>query len=54
MSAPKLDLHAIDRPIIKSAIEAMNGKNKRRWYQLFSDKPELTDDGNLHDFTEWC
>jgi hypothetical protein len=53
MSAPKLDLHAIDRPIIKSAIEAMNGRNKKQWYELFSDKPELTDDGNPHDFIEW-
>jgi hypothetical protein len=36
MSAPPLDLHAIDNPIIKSAIEAMNGRNKNQWYELFS------------------
>jgi hypothetical protein len=54
MSAPKLDLHAIDHHIVKSAIEAMNGRNKKQWYELFSDKPELTDDGNPYDFTEWC
>jgi hypothetical protein len=53
MSAPKLDLHAIDQPIVKSAIEAMNGRNKKQWYELFSDKPELIDDGNPRDFTEW-
>ena len=40
MSAPKLDLHAIDYHIVKSAIEAMNGRNKKQWYKLFSAKPE--------------
>jgi hypothetical protein len=53
MSAPKLDLHSIDHHIVKSAIEAINGRNKKQFIPLFSDKAELTDDGNLHDFTEW-
>jgi hypothetical protein len=48
-----LDLHAIDHPIVRSAIEALNNRNKKQWYQLFSDKPELTDDGNPQDFKEW-
>ena len=52
MSAPRLDLHAVDNPIVKSAIEAMNSKNKKQWYQLFFDNPALTDDGNLHDFID--
>jgi hypothetical protein len=30
MSAPYFDLNAIDHPIVKSAIEAMNGKNKKQ------------------------
>jgi hypothetical protein len=54
MSAPSFDLNAISHPIVKSAIEAMNGKNKKQWYAFFSDKPAFTDDGNPHDFTDWC
>jgi hypothetical protein len=54
LSAHNLDLHAIDHPIVRSAIEAMNNRNKKQWYGLFSDKAKLTDDGNPHDFTEWC
>ena len=54
MSAHNLDLHAIDQPIVRSAIEAMNSRNKKQWYELFSVKPKLTDDGNPYDFTEWC
>ncbi len=54
MSAPRLDVHAIDNPIIKSAIEAMNGRNKKQCYELFSDNPAITDDGNPFDFTKWC
>ena len=54
MSAPKLDLNAVANPIIKSAIEAINRRNKKQWYKSFSDKPEFTDDGNPQDFIEWC
>ena len=54
MSAPPLGLSQISHPIVKSAIEAMNGRNKKQWYALFSDKPAFTDDGNPHDFTIWC
>ena len=25
-----------------------------QWYDLFSDKPEFTDDGNPQDLNEWC
>jgi hypothetical protein len=53
LSAHNLDLNAIDNPIVRSAIEAMNSRNKKQWYELFSNKPELTDDGNPEDFSEW-
>jgi hypothetical protein len=53
LSAHNLDLHTIDQPIVRSAIEAMNSRNKKQWYGLFSDKPELIDDGNPQDFKEW-
>lgn len=49
---PPLDLNTISHPIVKSAIEAMNRRNKKQWYALFSDKPMFTDDGNSHDSTD--
>jgi hypothetical protein len=49
MSAPPLDIHAIDHHIVRSAIEALNGRNKKQWYEFFSDNPAFTDDGNPHD-----
>src|SRR5215208_4239662 len=51
---PHLNLNAISYPIVRSAIEAMNGRNKKQWYALFSNNPTFTDDGNPHDFTKWC
>ena len=38
MSASSLDLDVIRHPIIKTAIVAMNSRNKKQWYALFSDK----------------
>jgi hypothetical protein len=32
---------------------AIEARNKKQWYELFSDKPELTDDGNPQQFSEW-
>jgi hypothetical protein len=52
MPAHKLHLNAVDNPIVKSAIEAINSRNKKQWYQLFFDNPALTDNGNPHDFTK--
>src|ERR671924_1155717 len=54
MSAPSLNFNAISHPIVKLAIKAMNSRNKKQWYALFSDSPTFTDDGNPHDFTKWC
>jgi hypothetical protein len=51
---PLLDLNAISHPIVRSAIEAMSSRNKKHWYELFSNNPTFTDDGNPHDFTDWC
>jgi hypothetical protein len=53
LSAHNIDLHAVDQPIVRSAIEAMNSGNKKQWYELFSNKPKLTDYGNPYDFSEW-
>jgi hypothetical protein len=54
MYASTLNLHAVNNPIVKLAIEAMNGRNKKLWYKLFSNNPLFTDDGNPSDFTKWC
>jgi len=51
---PDLDLNAISHPIVRSAIEAMNGRNKEKWYALFSNNPKFTADGNPHDLAKWC
>src|SRR5215207_3720491 len=53
-SPSPLNLQGIDNPIVRSAIQALNSRNKEQWYKLFSDNPMLTDDGNPHDFTKWC
>jgi hypothetical protein len=53
MTAPPVDLSSIIHPIVREAITAMNGRNKRKWYELFSDAATLTDDGTPHDLTEW-
>ena len=50
----RADLETIENPIVKSAIEAMNDRNKKQWYELFSDSPIFTDDGIAHDFSDWC
>jgi hypothetical protein len=52
--AHPLELDKIDDPVVRSAIDAMNSRNKKRWYGSFSDSPAFTDDGIAHDFTEWC
>jgi hypothetical protein len=54
LSTPALDLHAIGNSIVRSAIKAMNSRNKKQWYELFSYNTAITDDGNPHDFTKWC
>lgn len=52
-SAPPLDLSAIGNPVVRSAILALNARDKKRWFELFS-KPAFTDDGIQHDFVKWC
>ena len=52
-SAP-LGLGAVSNPIVRSAIGALNGRDKKRWFELFSEKPEFSDDGIPRDLVEWC
>ena len=51
---PPLGLGAISNPVVRSAIDALDGRDKRRWFELFSEKPEFSDDGIPRDLVEWC
>ena len=53
-SAPPPDFGAIGHPVVRSAIEALNGRDKKRWFELFSEKPEFSDDGIPSDLVKWC
>jgi hypothetical protein len=49
-----VDLSAIGDAVVRSAIVALNGRDKKRWFELFVSKPTFTDDGIQRDFVEWC
>jgi hypothetical protein len=53
-SAPPLGLGAIGNPVVSSAIEALNGRDRKLWFELFSEKPEFSDDGIRRDLVKWC
>ena len=52
-SAPR-GLAAIEDPVVSSAIRALNARDQKKWFDLFSDKAEFSDDGTSHDLLEWC
>ena len=51
---PQPDLSMIDNPSVRSAIEALNQRDKKRWFEQFSDELAFTDDGIPQDFARWC
>ncbi len=53
-SAPPAGLGTISNPVVRSAVEALNGRDKKRWFELFSEKPEFSDDGIARDLVKWC
>ena len=53
-SPPPLGLGAIVNPVVISAIKALNGRDKSAWFELFSQKPEFSDDGIPRDLVKWC
>jgi hypothetical protein len=53
-SRAPLGLSAIGNPVVRSAIEALSGRDKKLWFELFSEKPEFSDDGIPRDLEEWC
>ncbi len=54
LKVPPEGLGAIDNPVVVSAVEALNGKDKKRWYGLFSERARFSDDGIPRDLVEWC
>jgi hypothetical protein len=52
--APPAGLASISNPVVRSAIGALTGRDKKRWFGLFSEKPKFSDDGVSRDLVEWC
>lgn len=53
-SAPPLGLSAIGNPVVVSAIGALNGRDKKRWFGLFSENAGFSDDGVPRALVRWC
>jgi len=53
-STPPLGIGVISHPVVRSAVDALNGRDERSWFGLFSKKPEFSDDGVPRDFVKWC
>jgi len=47
-------LGAISDPVVISAIEALQGRDSKRWFGLFAEKPAFSDDGLPRDLRKWC
>lgn len=43
----------LTNPLVKAAIEAMNARDRERWFGLFADDVTFTDDGSEMAFVEW-
>jgi hypothetical protein len=53
-TSPPVGLGAIGDSVVRSAIGALNKRDKKRWFELFSEKPEFSDDGIPRDLVKWC
>ena len=51
---PPPDLGAIGVPVVRSAVEALNGRDRKRWFGLFSGMAKFSDDGIPRDLERWC
>jgi hypothetical protein len=45
---------AIGIPVVSSAISALISRDKKAWFDLFSERTEFSDDGIPRDLAEWC
>lgn len=46
-------LSGIGDQVVRSAVLALNARDRRGWFELFS-KPAFSDDGIARDFVKWC
>ena len=53
-AGPPPDLSAIGDPVVKSAVEALNARDRKRWFGLFTEWPGFSDDGVPREFAKWC
>lgn len=53
-SAPPLGLSSVSNTVVRSAVVAVNAGDKKLWFELFSEKPQFSDDGIPRDFVKWC
>ena len=47
-------LDGIRDPLVRSAVEAVNSRDRKRWFGLFVEKPSFSDDGVEQDLERWC
>jgi hypothetical protein len=52
-SAAPSGLSSIGDPVVRSAVAALNARDRKTWFDLFS-KPAFSDDGIPRDFAKWC
>ena len=48
-----MDTHKIVQPLVRSAIEAWQQADKKKWLSFFTADPKLLDDGRPRDFGEF-
>jgi hypothetical protein len=53
-SPSPLGLNSIGNPTVRSAVVALNGRDRTGWFGLFTEKPKFSDDGIPRDLVKWC
>ena len=52
--SPPPGSEAIRDPVVLAAVEALGGYDKKKWYGLFAERAEFSDDGIRRDLVKWC
>jgi len=47
-------LARVGDPVVRSAVVALNARDRKAWFGLFTGKPAFSDDGITRDFAKWC
>lgn len=47
-------LGTIGDALVRSAVVALNGRDREGWFALFSEKAAFSDDGIPRDLVKWC